>query len=252
MTALPTRARCGRPEWRFHRLFTSHPRAFALSARAGPEGGSSSRATAARAIGPVDALQDWVFHLAFTELLRRANEFLGAHALSQNIAALARRPCDVPDARGLVVRRRHHPLAIDAERRGAHRAAMAFQDGGLLAALRIPDARGAVPRRRHHPLVIAAARPAIDQVIAANERVAEVRLVRVRRVGARRRRRSPGPTSSCRHQKKGASPARGRVTPPAPTRTAATEERPPGLVSATERLAADQETRNSSRPAASR
>ncbi len=62
----------------------------------------------------------------------------------------------IPDARGVVRRRRHHPLAIAAERALSHGAGMAFQDGDLLAALRIPDARGVVLRRRHHPLAIAA------------------------------------------------------------------------------------------------
>ncbi len=66
----------------------------------------------------------------------------------------------IPDARGAVLRRRHHPLAVAAECRAPHAAVMAFQDGDLLAALRIPDARGPVDRRRHHPLAIAAERRA--------------------------------------------------------------------------------------------
>jgi len=42
-----------------------------------------------------------IFQFADRELLRRANEFLGAHALAQGIAAHERCPGDVPDAKGI-------------------------------------------------------------------------------------------------------------------------------------------------------
>src|SRR5262249_22264633 len=53
----------------------------------------------------------------------------------------------IPDARGVVVRRRYHPLAVAAERCPRHWAGMSFQDRHLLAALRIPDAPGSPFRR---------------------------------------------------------------------------------------------------------
>ena len=50
----------------------------------------------------VDAAQDRIiFQFADRELLRRANEFLGAHALAQGIAAHERCPGDVSDAKGI-------------------------------------------------------------------------------------------------------------------------------------------------------
>src|SRR5262249_45871275 len=67
-----------------------------------------------------------VFYLMFGKLLGGTNEFLGAHALTQGVAAHECRPCDVPQVRGVIRRRRHHQLAVAAERRGA---GMAFQNG---------------------------------------------------------------------------------------------------------------------------
>jgi hypothetical protein len=54
----------------------------------------------------------------------------------------------IPDARGVVVlSRRHYPLVVTAEHRARYGTVMAFQNGDLLAALRItlppyPQARG--------------------------------------------------------------------------------------------------------------
>src|SRR5262249_25979464 len=50
----------------------------------------------------------------------------------------------------------HHPLAVAAERRAPHGGGIPFQDGDLLAALRIPDARGVVERPCYQPLAVAA------------------------------------------------------------------------------------------------
>jgi hypothetical protein len=77
--------------------------------------------------------------------------------------------------RGAVVRPRHHPLAVAAERRAPpHAAVMAFQDGDL-PALRIPDASGAVLRRRHNPLAVAAERRATHVAVMAFQHRAQGR-----------------------------------------------------------------------------
>src|SRR6516164_8063567 len=62
---------------------------------------------------------------------------------TQDVGAFKDGDIRIPDAGGLVFRRRYHSLAVVAERRGLHWAVM-IQDGDLLAALRIPDAGGLV------------------------------------------------------------------------------------------------------------
>ena len=59
-----------------------------------------------------------------------------------------------------------------------HLVGMAFQDGDLLAALRIPDARGVVARRRHHPLAVAAERRAYDRRRMSLEHAVQTREAR--------------------------------------------------------------------------
>src|SRR5262249_49013948 len=70
----------------------------------------------------------------------------------------------IPDAHGIVSRRRQHLFSVTAELRGPHNVGMALKDGDLPAALHIPDARGLVLRRRHHPLAIRAEGRAIHGV----------------------------------------------------------------------------------------
>ena len=54
----------------------------------------------------------------------------------------------IPDARGLVARRRDDARPVGAEGGGADDIGMPAQDRDLLAGGRIPDARGACPRTR--------------------------------------------------------------------------------------------------------
>src|SRR5262245_57339153 len=103
-------------------------------------------------ITPVDAAQDWVFELGFGEFLCRAEELLGAYALTQLVTADARRPANVPDPCGVVAGCRQHAAAVRAECCGADGGGVSTEDGNLLAARRIPDARRPVKRRRHHEI----------------------------------------------------------------------------------------------------
>src|SRR5262245_54856790 len=72
-------------------------------------------------------------------------------ALERNELLAAR---SIPNAGRVVRRRRHHPLAVLAERRATHTFGMTLQDGGLPAALDVPDACGVI-RRRHRALATA-------------------------------------------------------------------------------------------------
>src|SRR5262245_7113879 len=64
----------------------------------------------------------------------------------------ARAVLGIPDASGLIERRRHHAPAVAVERSVLEALGMAFENQNLLAAFGTPDAGGAVIRCCHHTL----------------------------------------------------------------------------------------------------
>src|SRR5262249_6434983 len=103
-----------------------------------------------------DTAQNRVLQFDRGELLCRADQLFGAHAVTQIFFSGLGNRSHIPQPRGVVGRRRHHALAVRAEGRAPPSVRMDFEDRRLLAAGGVPQPRSVVVRRRHHALAVGA------------------------------------------------------------------------------------------------